>query len=178
MGFSRTVLPGGPGGTLDSEQVRDIIGAALVAGTNVTITVNDAGDTITISATGGGSYTDEQVRDVIGAALVQGSGITIAVNDAGDTITISSAAIPVSVVDFKGDLVVGTGADTVGRLAAGADGVALVGMASATQGLAYLGFPVYRLADTYSTADYAAAIAAVPASVPAAMPILVRIDGT
>jgi hypothetical protein len=37
------------------EQVRDVIGAALVAGTNVTITVNDAGDTITIAATGGGS---------------------------------------------------------------------------------------------------------------------------
>lgn len=37
------------------EQVRDVIGAALVAGTNVTITVNDAGDTITIAATGGGA---------------------------------------------------------------------------------------------------------------------------
>ena len=37
------------------EQVRDVIGAALVAGSNVTITVNDAGDTITIAASGGGS---------------------------------------------------------------------------------------------------------------------------
>lgn len=35
------------------EQVRDVVGATLVAGMNVDITVNDAGDTITISATGG-----------------------------------------------------------------------------------------------------------------------------
>lgn len=36
------------------EQVRDAMGAALVAGTNITITPNDAGDTITIAAGGGG----------------------------------------------------------------------------------------------------------------------------
>lgn len=36
------------------ERIRDVIGTALVAGTNVTITVNDSADTITVSATGGG----------------------------------------------------------------------------------------------------------------------------
>jgi hypothetical protein len=36
------------------EQVRDVIGAALVAGTNVTITVDDVANTITIAASGGG----------------------------------------------------------------------------------------------------------------------------
>lgn len=36
------------------ETVRDTIGTALVAGSNVTITVSDAGDTITIAASGGG----------------------------------------------------------------------------------------------------------------------------
>ncbi|PKB19665.1 hypothetical protein B0I00_1905 [Novosphingobium kunmingense] len=40
--------------TAEAERIRDVIGAALVAGTNVTITANDAGDTITIDATGGG----------------------------------------------------------------------------------------------------------------------------
>jgi hypothetical protein len=33
------------------ELIRDTIGTALVAGTNVTLTVNDAGDTITIANT-------------------------------------------------------------------------------------------------------------------------------
>ena len=39
------------------ELIRDTIGTALVAGSNVTITVNDAGDTITIAASSGaGAY--------------------------------------------------------------------------------------------------------------------------
>jgi hypothetical protein len=42
-----------PGAGYTDEQVRDVIGAALVAGSNVTITVNDAGDTITIAASAG-----------------------------------------------------------------------------------------------------------------------------
>jgi hypothetical protein len=36
------------------ERIRDVIGAALTAGSNVTITVNDGSDTITIAASGGG----------------------------------------------------------------------------------------------------------------------------
>jgi hypothetical protein len=42
--------PGGGAGYTD-EQVRDVIGAALVGGTDITITVSDAGDTITIDST-------------------------------------------------------------------------------------------------------------------------------
>jgi len=76
------------GGTTDPEVVRDTIAAALVAGANVTITPNDAADTITIAAT-----TDpEVVRDTIGTALVAGSNVTITPNDAGDTITIAATA--------------------------------------------------------------------------------------
>lgn len=41
-------------GSYSDEQARDAIGAALVAGANVTITVDDAGDHITIASTGGG----------------------------------------------------------------------------------------------------------------------------
>lgn len=78
---------GGGGGGLTTEDVRDTIGAALVAGTGITITVNDPSDTITIAATS--SYTDEQARDAIGAALVAGTGMSVSVNDGADTITLS-----------------------------------------------------------------------------------------
>ncbi len=48
----------GLAGKVDSstvaELIRDVIGATLVAGTNISINVNDAGDIITISASGGG----------------------------------------------------------------------------------------------------------------------------
>lgn len=49
-------------GALDAEFIRDTIGATLVAGTNVTVTVNDGADTITIAATGGGSSLQEAPR--------------------------------------------------------------------------------------------------------------------
>jgi hypothetical protein len=42
-----------------AEAVRDTMGLALVAGANVAITVNDAGDTIEIAASGGGAAAPE-----------------------------------------------------------------------------------------------------------------------
>ena len=38
------------------EQVRDVMGATLLAGTNVSLVVNDAADTITINAVAGANY--------------------------------------------------------------------------------------------------------------------------
>lgn len=48
--IATTAFVAAAGGSYTDEQARDAIGAALVAGRNVTITVNDAGDTITIGA--------------------------------------------------------------------------------------------------------------------------------
>ncbi len=78
--------------TYTDEQARDAVGAALVAGTNVTIAVNDVANTITISASSIG-LNEEQVRDTIAAALRAGTNITITNNDAGDTITIATSAL-------------------------------------------------------------------------------------
>ena len=44
-----------------AERARDDIGAALVAGANITITVDDALNTITVASTGGSSTYD--IRD-------------------------------------------------------------------------------------------------------------------
>lgn len=48
------------------EQARDAIGAALVPGTGISIAVNDAGDTITVAATGGGGTAVAFVNRAIG----------------------------------------------------------------------------------------------------------------
>lgn len=75
------------------ENARDAIGAALVAGANVTITVDDVADTITVSAAGGGgggsgdvvgpaSATDEAIPRFDGTTgeLLQDSGVKITDN--------------------------------------------------------------------------------------------------
>lgn len=85
-----------------AEYIRDTVGATLVAGANVTLSVDDAGDIITIAAAS--AITDpEVVRDTIGTALVAGSNTTITVNDAADTITVATTAMPVA------DTAVGSG---------------------------------------------------------------------
>jgi hypothetical protein len=93
------------------ERARDAVGAALAGGTGVTIVVNDAGDTITIDATGD----PEVIRDTIGAALVAGAGITITVDDAGDIITIKVTSYIFSVAIIA----VATAAEVVGLHVAG-----------------------------------------------------------
>lgn len=69
----------------DPEFVRDTIAAALVAGTNITISVNDALDTITISTIVDAEY----IRDTMGAAMQASAGLSVVVNDVANTITYS-----------------------------------------------------------------------------------------
>ena len=52
--FTGQTGTGAGGSGYTDEQVRDVIGAALVAGANVAITVNDVANTITVAATAGG----------------------------------------------------------------------------------------------------------------------------
>ncbi len=77
--------------------VRDLMAATLIAGTNMTFSVNATTGRITLNATGGGGtgtgVTDpEIVRDVIGGALLSGPGILVEVDDATDLIKISAVA--------------------------------------------------------------------------------------
>jgi hypothetical protein len=55
--------------TAEAERIRDVIGTALVEGSNVTITVDDAGNTITIAATGGASTHREVAMADFGSGL-------------------------------------------------------------------------------------------------------------
>lgn len=77
---------------VDTETVRDIVGAVLTAGTNISIVVDDVGNIVTISATDTNTTDPEVVRDTMAAALVAGDGVTIIVDDVGNTITINSTS--------------------------------------------------------------------------------------
>ena len=77
-----------------TEAVQDAVASLLGAGSNVTLTYNDAANTLTVTAatTGGAGLDAEAVRDAIGVALVGVGNIAVTVNDAADTITISTTA--------------------------------------------------------------------------------------
>lgn len=87
------------GGGTDVELVRDTIAAALVPGGAITITTNDPGDTITITATDTNTTDPEVVRDTMAGALVAGPNVTVTPNDGADTITITAATDPEVVRD-------------------------------------------------------------------------------
>lgn len=79
--------------TAEAERVRDVIGTALVQGTGITITVNDAGDTITIAASA--SYTDENAQDAVGTILTDTTTIDFTYDDATPKITADVIPAPI-----------------------------------------------------------------------------------
>lgn len=80
---------GGGGGDYTDEMARDAIAAALTAGTGLSKTVDDSGDTITLAIDT--SAEAERIRDVIAVALVAGSNVSITPDDGADTITIAAS---------------------------------------------------------------------------------------
>lgn len=74
------------------EAAQDAIAAALSGATGVTVTYNDAANTITISGLADSSSSAENIRDIIGATLVGLGLVNIAVDDANNTITFSTTA--------------------------------------------------------------------------------------
>lgn len=103
--------------TYTDEQVRDVIAAALVNGTNITITPNDGSDTITIDAAAGGGLDAEAVMDLVADLLTQGSNVTLTYNDGADTLEIASSSAGGS---HRGALVRKSADQTAANYSAGA----------------------------------------------------------
>ena len=79
---------------LTTEQVQDIVGAEIVAGTGITATYDDTAGTVTIASTGGGGLTTEQVQDIVGAQIVGGTGIAATYDDTAGTVTLDASLVP------------------------------------------------------------------------------------
>jgi len=81
-------ITGTPNTQRTDEDIRDVTVAMLTAGTGITLTENDANDTLTVtnSVT---ARTDEEIRDVSAAMITGGSNITVTKDDNADTVTIA-----------------------------------------------------------------------------------------
>jgi hypothetical protein len=119
-----------------AEAVDDRVAALLTAGSNITLTYNDALGTLTIAASGaGGGLDTEAVQDTIGSTVVGTGLITATYNDTAGTHTIATTATAWDAEQTRDTiataLVAGTnvtitpndGADTITIAAAGASGI-------------------------------------------------------
>ena len=97
------------------EATQDVVGGLLVAGSGVSITYSDAGNTLTISSSA--TYTDEAAQDAVGGILVDSTDIDFTYTDATPSITASllttgvtaasygsASSVPTFTVDSKGRL--------------------------------------------------------------------------
>ncbi len=107
--------------TIVSTSAANQLSSVIVAGDNVTITEDEAGNTLTVAASTSGednvqsnwnetdtnsdafilnkptipaTRTDEEIRDVSYAGIVGGNGISVTVDDAANTVTISTGGGP------------------------------------------------------------------------------------
>ena len=71
-----------------SETIDDRVAALLQAGNLISLTYNDAGNTLTIAV----NSLNETIDDRVAALLQAGTGITLTYNDAGNTLTIDADA--------------------------------------------------------------------------------------
>jgi YD repeat-containing protein len=76
-----------------TEAAQDAVAAMLASGTNITLSYNDAGNALSITAAGGDA---EVMRDTIGAAIGAIDGLSVTVNDGADTIVIGITGIAIA----------------------------------------------------------------------------------
>jgi len=107
-GTSDNITEGSTNLFLTNERVDDRVNALLTAGTNMSLTYDDAANTLTIASSG---KTEEEIEDIVGAQLATNgshTNITATYDDAGDgavDLAITDATIrgKVSVTDSGGD---------------------------------------------------------------------------
>ena len=128
-GMVATAVPGGTPATTVTGP--DAFGAAAVVGTSTLYAREDHDHGLPAAPAVPTPATTVTGPDVFGAAAVVGTGTEYARIDHDHGLPAAPADIPLSTVTTAGDLIVGTGAGTVGRLGIGANGDVLTVAAGA-----------------------------------------------
>ena len=74
-----------------NERVDDRVNALLTAGSNISLTYDDASNTLTLASTDT-TLSQEQVEDFVGGLITAGTGIGVSYDDSAGTLTISNTA--------------------------------------------------------------------------------------
>ena len=161
-GIDRSGAAGGTG----APELLNALGELADPGKDALIYWDDSiGDFVWVGFTGGDTPTDGKIIVGDGTNWVTESGATarasLGSTSVGDAVFIAanaaagrtaldvpsnSEAILDTIVDAKGDLIVGSAADTVARKAVGADGLPLIAKSDASDGLAYEASVPYGIA--------------------------------
>ncbi len=76
-----------PAASISNEAIQDMLATFLVQGTYMTLTYNDAGNTLTVEANT--AALQEFMQDMISTFVVNGTGLNASYNDAGNAFTVS-----------------------------------------------------------------------------------------
>jgi hypothetical protein len=88
------------------------------------------------------------------SALTSANSAATSATSAANSATAAASAIQAVIVDAKGDLIVGSAADTVARLAVGTDGYLLTAASTATNGITWAAAPVSLPSQSGNTGKY------------------------
>ena len=95
--------------TLTQEQVEDFVAGVVTAGANMTITYDDAANTLTFVSTDTNTQlTQEQVEDFVAGVAVAGTNVTVTYDDGAGTLTFASTDTDTTYTGSAGIVLSGT----------------------------------------------------------------------
>jgi len=136
--------------------IATIAASAATSATSAATSASSASTSATSaasSATAAATSASSASTSATSAATSASSAATSAASAAASA-TSAASAIQAVIVDAKGDLIVGSAADTVARLAVGTDGYLLTASSTATNGITWAAAPVSLPSQTGNSGKY------------------------
>jgi hypothetical protein len=136
--------------------ISTIVASATTSATSASTSATSAATSATSAATSATSSATSATNAATSATSAATSATSAATSatSAANSATAAASAIQAVIVDAKGDLIVGSAADTVARLAVGTDGYLLTASTAATYGVTWAVAPVSLPSQTSNSGKF------------------------